>query len=286
VDPVISIVTPSFNQGEFLPETILSVLGQRYSRLEYVIMDGGSSDQSPEIIQRFADELHHWQSGPDKGQSSAINAGFAKCSGKVLGWLNSDDFYLPGVLHEVSKLLDPAKAQILAGNCVTIDPTSHRASYSSVPEKLGKYDLTLWDYIIQPSTFFTRPAWQLIGPLDEELHYTFDWDWFIRAKRAGVEFLGSERCLSAYRIHSAHKSSSGATERRQELAAIYERYHGKRLKEAFEECAIHRAQILKLRSRLKKWRLSGFEDLLLRLRFPTCFRGTTEQHREHLLAMI
>jgi glycosyltransferase involved in cell wall biosynthesis len=286
VEPLISIVTPSFNQAEFLSETILSVLGQRYARLQYVIMDGGSSDKSPEIIRGFSKEIHYWQSAPDNGQSGAINAGFGKCSGEILGWLNSDDFYLPGVFSEISRRLDSGKAQILAGNCVSIDAAHHRASYSSVPEKLREYDLTLWDYLIQPSTFWTRKAWKLTGPLDEKMRYAFDWDWFIRAKRAGVEFISTESCLAAYRIHSAHKTGGGGMERVQELAQIYERYHGLSLGEAFLQCSAQKNRIQKMRSRLRKWRMSRLEGIFLRAVLPSSVTKLTARERDHLFAMM
>src|SRR5687768_15763769 len=95
-----------------------------------------------------------------------------------------------------------------SGTGLRIIPPGQRPSSARVPEKLAENDLTLWDFVIQPSTFWTRAAWEKVGQLDETLHYVFDWDWFIRAKKAGVEFLGTERALSIYRIHAAHKSGS------------------------------------------------------------------------------
>ena len=101
--PRITVVTPSFNQAPFLEQTILSVLGQCYPNLEYIVMDGGSTDGSREIIERYAPQLAYWQSQPDGGQAAAINAGFARATGEILCWLNSDDYFLPGALHRIAR---------------------------------------------------------------------------------------------------------------------------------------------------------------------------------------
>lgn len=286
MQPLISIVTPSYNQAQFLEDTLDSVLGQNFSPLEYIVMDGGSRDGSPDLIRRRQEQLAYWQSQKDGGQGNAINAGFSRATGDLLGWLNSDDIYLPGTLAHVAALLDPARPQILCGNCVTMDPEGHRASYSGVPEKLRQHDLTLWDYVIQPSTFWTRAAWQKVGPLDETLHFAFDWDWFIRAKKAGVEFLGTERPLSIYRIHSGHKSGSSDGRRDQELALIYERHHGPAYATAFLKAVRRRSELQRFMRRLKKCGLENSQISLSRLRFRGVFAGMADREVRHLLAML
>src|SRR6267142_1062651 len=109
----ITIVTPSFNQGSFLEQTILSVIGQQYPDLEYIIIDGGSTDNSVEIIKKYASRLAHWESETDRGQAHALNKGFALATGTIFGWINSDDFYLPGTLFFVAEQLGARQPEVL-----------------------------------------------------------------------------------------------------------------------------------------------------------------------------
>src|SRR4030095_11846278 len=195
----ITIVTPSYNQGRFLEQTILSVIGQQYPRLEYIIMDGGSTDNSVEIIKKYESQLTHWESEKDRGQAHALNKGFAMATGTIFGWINSDDFYLPGTLSFVAEQLDPHKPELLFGNCLHFVDNQPRAYGSDVRREHEKRDLRLADYIIQPGSFWTRESWLKTGTLDESLHFGFDWDWFIRAMKAGVAFKVEDRYLSTYR---------------------------------------------------------------------------------------
>src|SRR5258708_15087491 len=134
--PGISIVTPSFNQGKFLAATLESVLGQGYPALEYLVMDGGSEDNSIEVIKQRESELRFWRSEPDRGQPASINEGFTRCSGTVLGWLNSDDLYTPATFSEVAAILGPISDQpvvMYGGFAVFHGAKGRRAGSSGVP---------------------------------------------------------------------------------------------------------------------------------------------------------
>src|SRR3989337_3125219 len=159
--PLVSIVTPSYNQGSFLEETIRSVLGQDYPHLEYIIVDGGSSDGSGEIIQRYSDRLAWWISEPDQGQTDAINKGFSRAKGEIFAWLNSDDTYLPGAVSEaVSFLSSHPEVGMVYGDANLIDDSG---------KVIGKFPARQTDYrrlmrgfvhVPQQSTFFPARPWR------------------------------------------------------------------------------------------------------------------------------
>lgn len=222
----ISIVTPSYNQGKYIEATIESVLSQKYEALEYFVLDGGSTDNTVQILKNFDAFFAGWRSEKDAGQAAAINEGFASATGEILGWLNSDDFYLPQTFDFVTTQLDTGKAQILVGNGINFFEDKEICWSSSVCIESKNYNLNLYDFIIQPSTFWTRKAWELVGNLNTEYNYAFDWDWFIRAKKLGVEFIFTPKYLSCYRYHSEHKTSTGDEKRIQELLRIISTYSG------------------------------------------------------------
>jgi glycosyltransferase involved in cell wall biosynthesis len=222
--PQISIVTPSLNQGKFLGAALDSVLGQGYPALEYLVMDGGSADNSVEIIKQRESELSFWRSEPDQGQAAAINEGFRRSSGVILGWLNSDDLYTPGTFSQLASSLGPISDQpvVMHGGCELFHDGQRsceiRAALPFDPEMLQ-----ITDYLDQPSVFWTRKAWELVGPLDESLHYAFDWDWFLRAAKK-CKFIHCDQVLSRYRIHSTHKSGIGGRKRWMELVEVARRH--------------------------------------------------------------
>jgi glycosyltransferase involved in cell wall biosynthesis len=225
--PKISIITPSYNQGQFLEQTILSVLGQDYPNLEYIIIDGGSTDNSVEIIKKYAPRLKYWHSEPDKGQSHAINKGFSIAKGDILAWLNSDDMYLPGILNKIASIVNTDNSGIYFGDCIHFN---HQADElfcfgSKIASACQTQNLLVCDYIIQPSSFWTRKTWQKVGKLNEDSHFGFDWEWFIRAKLDEVPFYPIKSPLAIYRIHDAHKSGTGGVKRQIEISEIYGKYN-------------------------------------------------------------
>lgn len=232
--PKLSVITPSYNQAQFLEATLLSVLGQGYPALEYIVMDGGSTDGSTEIIRQYADQLAHWVSGPDGGQANAVNTGFALATGDILCWLNSDDFFLPGVLHRIGRAFAGRENQnlLLYGACLFFQDQDRGAKVVR-PDVHDRSRLAMTDYIVQPSAFWTRSLWEATGKLDASLTYTFDWDWMNRAAAVG-QFERSEDIFSAYRFHSAHKSGTGGDKRRQEILNVARRYASPQQVSAYE----------------------------------------------------
>ncbi len=272
--PKITVVTPSLNQGHFLEDTILSVLGQLYPRLEYFVMDGGSKDNSVEIIRRYESSLAGWVSEPDSGQPQAINKGFARASGDVLAWVNSDDLLMPGTLRHVAEwyqrtVKEPA---LLYGGCLFYrEPSGSGQGCSAQP--FNRENLLLEDYIYQPSTFWNRLLWEKTGPLNESLHYVFDWEWFIRASANGV-FENSARCLSLYRIHNQHKTSSAGIIRDREVLEVINRFAPPHVKSLYSTVFQHRPQYQKrasLARRLSRQRIP-LQGLLVKSLFPSLNR--------------
>ncbi|WPU98344.1 glycosyltransferase family 2 protein [Mucilaginibacter sp. cycad4] len=217
--PKISVITPSYNQGAFIEQTILSVIGQQYPNLEYIIIDGGSTDSTLEVIKKHEDHITYWVSEPDSGQSQAINKGFALATGDILCWLNSDDYYLPGALLDISSKISVNRTDLLYGNCIHLNEKDNQA-YGSPFDPLKNWDITHGDYIIQPSSFWTKQAFECIGPLREDLHFGFDWEWYARALAKGVNFIPSAKYYSVYRLHGDQKSNDNNVSRFIELINI------------------------------------------------------------------
>jgi len=227
--PRISVITPSLNQGEFLDTCIESVLAQEYPNLEFIVIDGGSTDGSLEIIKAHADHFTHWVSEPDNGQSHAINKGLQRATGELVTWLNADDFFYPGALQAMAEAwaANPDAAFYWGnGNRVHRDGQKR---FSHYPDADVFFDRTALieglNYILQPATFINHKVLASAGFLDESLHYGMDTDLWIRL--SGVaEPVRVSACIAANREYGDTKSLSGSFKRTEELRCLAERHSG------------------------------------------------------------
>ena len=207
--PLVSIITPSFNQARYLEATIQSVLEQDYPHIEYIIIDGGSSDGSVDVIKKYAGRLAWWVSEQDKGQTDAINKGFNRASGEILAWLNSDDTYNPGAVSAAVKYLteNPDVAMVYA-DCNYINEQG---------AVIGKFNSAQTDHrrlregyvhIPQQTMFFRANYWQELGPLDPSFYFAMDYDLWTRiAARAPIKYLAGQTWAN-FRIHTSGKTTS------------------------------------------------------------------------------
>ena len=224
--PKISLVTPSLNQGQYLEETILSVLNQEYPNLEYIVVDGKSSDDSLQIIKKYSHFLSQWVSESDLGQADAINKGFNICSGDILGWINSDDMLLPGALFEVAQSYSQNPSSLQVGDCIIFSNDrsifflrpAHGVSQTNM--------MALWDLRMswaQPSTFIPRAALEQCGNLDRTLRFAFDREWMCRLlEKYPITYI--HRPLSMFRLHDQSKTVRHINLWLDEHALICEKY--------------------------------------------------------------
>jgi glycosyltransferase involved in cell wall biosynthesis len=206
--PKISIVTPSFNQGRFIEETIRSVLLQNYPNLEYIIMDGGSTDESVEIIKKYEPWLTYWVSGKDEGQSDAINKGFAKASGIIGGWLNSDDSFYPEAMRRIADAtIEYPNAVAWCGECNLVTPTGK--VIRRVQPKTGNKDYFLeigfGSPLMQPSCLFRLDTYKQVGGVDQSLHFIMDFELWVKLAAEG-QFHVTLDILSAAKIYPGIKT--------------------------------------------------------------------------------
>ena len=219
--------------------TLNSVFEQGWGDLEVMVLDGGSTDETLEIIQRNSGRLAFWRSHPDNGQAAAINEGFERATGDIFCWLNSDDLYVSGAFQEIERVLGHQIEEpvVCYGSCELFwDGTRRREVRAAV--HFDRTRLEIVDFLDQPSVFWTRAAWKKVGPLDDALHYAFDWDWLLRATRL-CRFISTDRTLSRYRIHAEHKSGVGGTNRWKELLEVVRRHSPPNVLRHYEFLADH-----------------------------------------------
>jgi len=209
--PLVSIVTPSYNQAPYLEQTIQSVLEQDYPRIEYIVIDGGSTDNSVEIIKKYADRLTYWISEKDSGQAEAINKGFAHASGEILGWLNSDDYYLLNTVSVAVRCFEQnPDAVMVYGDMFAVDGNGQTINILRY-KQLSLEDLLCFQIIGQSSVFFRRSAFEKTGMLETNFHFMLDHHLWIRLAQQG-RILHIPQIWSAARYHPQAKNRAKAAE--------------------------------------------------------------------------
>ena len=227
--PRISIVTPVYNQRSYIEACIQSVLSQQYPNLQYIVMDGGSTDGTWQVIQRFLDSLSHAHSGPDGGQAAAINAGMRLTDGEILAWLNGDDLLLPGSLNYIARFFeDHSEVDAIYGHRLVINEDGLETGRWVLPPHDGAV-LSWIDFIPQETLFVRRSAFEKVGfALDESFRFALDWDLLLRLRDAGVRFSRLPRYLGAFRVHPEQKTSAAWEQMGVvETARLLERCHGR-----------------------------------------------------------
>lgn len=253
-DLKISVITPSFNQGIFIERTIQSVLNQNYPHLEYLVMDGGSSDETLEILQQYQAQLT-WVSESDRGQAAAINKGFRQATGDIVCWLNADDEFTPSALRTVAAYFNQhPEAQFVYGDAETVDESGRRYGRRG-NVKAATFDDLLYqgDFIVQPAAFWRAGLLKQIGLLDETLRYCLDYEYWLRiAQKYPLHYLAVP--LARERFHSQAKTTQATVSRMAEIEAVARRYGGRAVPQRFkaERTAVYLAETLR-QLRLAHW---------------------------------
>jgi glycosyltransferase involved in cell wall biosynthesis len=205
--PSLTIVTPSFNQGHYIDDTIRSIRTQNYPKLEHIVMDGGSTDNTVDVLKKYPDII--WTSEKDRGQTHAVNKGVAKASCEIIGWVNSDDTFLPGCFDVVGKkFMEDQNCSVIFGDYHAIDPEGNLLY--KVEGFAGPYEAMVrwWDYtyaIHQPTVFVRKKVFEVAGMFDESYHYAMDYEWWLRVARH-FTFHHIPQAFATYRFHKDAKS--------------------------------------------------------------------------------
>ena len=227
--PKVSIITPSFNQARFLEQTMRSVLEQDYPNIEYIVIDGGSSDGSLEIIKKYSGRLAYWQSQKDKGQTDAINQGFARATGEILAWLNSDDILYPGAVSAaVRQLHTHPEVGMVYSNCQWINADGKViGNFPAAQTDLQKLRRG-YVHIPQQTAFFRADLWRKVAPLDDSFYFAMDYDlWTRLATHAPLLYV--PELWAAFRLHEGAKSIAADDRCWPEMLRVHYRDGGKKL---------------------------------------------------------
>ncbi|MDB5200767.1 MAG: tuaG [Ferruginibacter sp.] len=211
VQPKISIVTPSYNQANYIEQTILSVLDQGYPNLEYIVIDGGSTDGTRAILEKYAHRISYWASEPDLGQSDALNKGLAKCTGEIFNWLNSDDYLEPGSLFKIAGIFNETQADIVCGNCRLFLDSSNGTIQTHRTEIFASAEETLVQQKInQPAMFYRLNVIKELGGINTNLHYVMDLELFWRylAQFGQDRIVLTDAMVAHFRLHDLSKTGA------------------------------------------------------------------------------
>lgn len=221
--PLVTIVTPSFNQGHFIRDTIESVLSQDYPNLEYLVFDGGSTDETQEVLRSYGSRLH-WISEKDQGQADAVNKGFQQAKGEIFGWLNSDDTYLPGAIQKAVEFFQANPAISMVYGEAYIADAQGKIIERFHTEAFDYQRLAETCFIVQPTVFIRRHVFEVVGPLDVSLHCALDYEYWMRVgKRFRVGCM--PQLLATTRVHGAAKTVAKKQEAHQEIVSIVQRHY-------------------------------------------------------------
>ena len=225
--PSIAIVTPSYMQGDFIAQTIESVIGQDYPKLAYTVQDGGSTDGTTGVLRRFSPQLSSWTSHPDTGQSRAVLAGFRKVRGDIMAYLNSDDLLMPGALRYVGEFFRRhPQVDAIYGHRVVIDEHGREVGRWVLPPH--DPEILRWvDYVPQETLFWRSQIYEQIGGIDAKFRFALDWDLLLRLEEAGAKIIRVPYFLGCFRVHGQQKTSAQQTTGLEEMTFLRRRTHGR-----------------------------------------------------------
>lgn len=227
--PKISIVTPSYNQGQFIEETILSILNQNYPNLEYIIIDGGSTDNTVDVIKKYESKITFWVSEPDKGQADAINKGLKYCTGDIFNWINSDDLLAPDALFEIATEFYSTEYDVLAGAVLNDFDNSFGVKHIGQNKNLTLLTIlkikTSDFYYHQPGVWLKRGNMEELPVINSTLHYYFDWDYMLKylSKFPSISYVN--KTLVYFRAHNNSKTISEQGNYHHEILQVYKNFN-------------------------------------------------------------